>query len=370
MGLMMTVAERLFAEGFAFDFFQAVRLLQRIDPARKPVGRAGAPREEVVRIRAHLSLNFPASSVYEVLPAGEGGPTPLMAVTFMGLTGPSGILPRHYTELLLRLDREARGPERHALRAWLDLFNHRLVSLFYRAWEKYRFPLAYERGETFGAEPDPFTRCLFSFVGLGMRPLRGRLRVEKVVGEERPDVLARIDDLALLHYSGLLAQRHRPAVGLRALLADYFGLPLEVQQFRGQWLRLDASNRSRLGGANALLGVNLVAGERVWDVQSKVRLRLGALRRPRFDSFLPDRAPVAERKAFFLLCHLTRLYLGMDFDFDVQLVLCAADVPECRLDDRGGLGTRLGWNTWLCSGPAARDADDAVFEGATRTAVG
>lgn len=365
----MTVVERLFAEGFAFDFFQAVRLLQRIEPARRPVGRPGAPREEVVRFRAHLSLTFPPSSIYEVLPPGEGRPTTLMTVTFMGLTGPSGILPRHYTELLLRLDREARGAERHALRAWLDLFNHRFISLFYRAWEKYRFPLAYERGETFGDEPDPFTRCLFSFVGLGMRPLRRRLRVERVV-DERRHILARIDDLALLHYSGLLAQRPRSAVGLRALLADYFGLPLEVLQFRGQWLRLDAGNRSQLGGANASLGINVVAGERVWDVQSKVRLRLGALRRPGFDAFLPDRAPVAERKAFFLLCHLARLYLGPDFDFDVQLVLCAADVPACHLDDRGGLGPRLGWNTWLCSGPAARDADDAVFEGAAVTAVG
>jgi type VI secretion system protein ImpH len=366
----MTVAEHLFAQGFDFRFFQAVRLLQLLDPTRQPVGRAGLPREEAVRFRAHLSLNFPASEVYEILSRGEGRPVPLMTVTFMGLTGPKGVLPSHYTELLLRLEREARGEVRHALRDWFDLFNHRLISLFYRAWEKYRFPLAYERREAFGAEPDPFTNSLFSLIGLGLRPLRGRLRVEKVTAEGRRELLGRIDDLALLHFSGLLAQRPRSVIGLRTLLENYFGLPLQVIQFRGQWLGLDATNQSHLGGGNSLLGMNLVAGERVWDVQSKVRLQLGPLRRAQFDALLPDRSPVAERKVFFLLCHLTRLYLGPDFDFDVQLVLRAADVPACQLAQSEGLGPRLGWNTWLCSQPVTRDAEDAVFEGQTLTRVG
>jgi type VI secretion system protein ImpH len=106
-----------------------------------------------------------------------------------------------------------------------------------------------------------------------------------------------------------------------------------------------------------------VAGERVWDVQGMVRLRLGPLRREQFDALLPDRSPIAARKAFFLLCHLARLYVGPELDFDVQLVLRAADVPACQLADDGGLGPRLGWNTWLCSGPRDRDADDAVFAG-------
>src|SRR5258708_2519902 len=186
----MTVTEQLFAEGFAFDFFQAVRLLGRVDPRRRPVGVTAAPRDEIVRFRAHLSLNFPPSSVYEIQRVSDGPPR--MTETFMGLTGPSGILPRHYTELLMRLDREVRGPERYALRAWLDLFNHRFVSLFYRAWEKYRFFLAQERGGHFGKEPDTFTQALYSFVGLGLPALRERLRVAHVVtvdGQPREQTL-------------------------------------------------------------------------------------------------------------------------------------------------------------------------------------
>jgi type VI secretion system protein ImpH len=172
-----TVEARLFDEGFAFDFFQAVRLLERLFPERRPVGREGPPDAEVVRFRALASLSFPASTVYELLRAADEREPPAMRVTFLGLTGPSGVLPTHYTDLLLRLAREAKGPEKRALADWLDLFNHRLIALFYRAWEKYRFRLAYERGEASRAEPDAFTLCLFSLIGLGTPGLRGRLRV-------------------------------------------------------------------------------------------------------------------------------------------------------------------------------------------------
>ena len=211
----------------------------------------------MVRFRAHLSLTFPASAIDEVLPPTRDRPAPLMTVTFFGLTGPSGILPRHYTEHLIRQEREGKGTEKHAFRAWLDLFNHRLISLFYRAWEKYRFYLAYERGACARPEPDPFTRGLFSLIGLGLPPLRGRLQVacrEENDGRPRERVLARIDDLALLYYGGLLAQRPRSAVGLQAILEDYFDLPVRVQQFHGRWMEFDPAGRSRLGEANCGLG--------------------------------------------------------------------------------------------------------------------
>ena len=363
-----SVERQLFEEAFAFDFFQAVRLLEKLDPHRKPVGRTHPPKSEAVRFRAHMSLSFPPSSIYDLAPPTSTLALPAMTVAFLGLTGPSGAMPRHYTELLLRQQKEAKGAEKNALRDWLDLFNHRLISLFYRAWEKYRFPVAYERGDYARTEPDPFTSALFSVVGLGMPPLRERLRVgvlEEVDGDYRPRVLARIDDLTLLYYSGFMSHRPRCAVSLQALLEDYFGLPTDIRQFQGQWLWLDAANQTRMGGAEGsnALGLNIVAGERVWDVQGKIRIRMGPLRLPKFLDFLPDRTPVPERKSFFQLAHLVRLYVGAELDYDVQLVLAAADVPACQLAGGAGIGPRLGWNTWLLSEPYAHDADDAVFEG-------
>lgn len=354
-----SVRQRLVEEAFVFDFFQAVRLLHRAAPERALVGYTGPPAAEVVRFKALPSLNFPASSVYEITQPAGNDRLPRMTVTFLGLTGPSGVLPRHYTELILRLERERKGEERRALRDWLDLFNHRLLSLFYRAWDKYRFWIHYERGEQ--AEPDAFTRALYSFVGVGTGHLRNRLEV-RAGDPDHARPLAGVADLTLVHYAGLLSQRKRNASGLEALVGDYFGVPVRVQQFVGQWLALEPENQTRLGvpDGNADLGVNTVAGERVFDVQGKIRLRLGPLRYDQFVEFLPDRAPVAERKAFFLLSHLVRLYGGAELDVDVQLLLQAEAVPECQLAD-GTPGPLLGWNTWLISQPPGEAAGDALF---------
>ncbi len=306
-----------------------------------------------------------------------------MEVAFFGLTGPSGVLPRHYTEMLLGFENKPgsiNNPERYVLRSWLDLFNHRLLTLFYRAWEKYRFAMAFERAVWIqeararsgpvseASELDAFTGVLFSLIGLGTPALRRRLYVgtgQETRPAEGEEVLCRIDDLALLYYSGLLAQRPRTAVGLEILLSDYFGLPLRVQQFTGQWLRLDPDSYSYLTPeeANNGVGLNLVVGEKVWDVQGKLRIRVGPLTLAQFQELLPDRSPVPQRKTFFLLCQLIRLYLGVNFDFDVQLVLRQEEVPGLSLSGDSSCGSRLGWDSWTRNEPAGSDAEDAIFEG-------
>ncbi len=343
----------LFREPYRFNFFQAVRLLEWVlrerggARRRQPVGRDFPAGREVVRFRCLASLAFPAGAVAEVVdPDAQPGPAPApaaMTVSFLGLTGPQGALPRHYTALLLRRLRLKDS----SLRDFLDLFNHRLVSLFYRAWEKYRLPFAYERTvlDGRGPETEPCTRALYSLVGLGTPGLRERLS---------------FDDEALLYYAGHFAHRPRSAAALEAILADYFGLPVHVQQLLGQWLRLGPEDHSLMPGPgcpegrNNELGMNLVAGEQVWDVQSKFRLRLGPLTYGQFRALMPDRAALRR------VAELARSYVGVEFDFDVQLVLRAAEVPRCRLGG-GAEGAHLGWNTWVSSGPPAHDAADAVL---------
>src|SRR5262249_4560262 len=330
-------------------------------------GKDAVPRTEVARFRAHLSVSFPPSAIYQIEPPTAVVPVPTVTVAFMGLTGPSGVLPRHYTEMLMRA-RDARGPERYVARDWFDLFNHRLISLFYRAWTKYRFWLDYERGEYAQPEPDPFTDSLYCLIGLGGRSLHNRLRVavrSEVDPPQRERILTRVDDLVLLYYAGLLAHRPRCAVSLERLLEAYVGLPSRVMQFRGQWLRLEPESQSRFSalGGNTELGVNVVAGERVWDVRSTIRIRLGPLSYERFVSFIPDRSPVPHRKEFFRLMHLVRLYVGLELRVEVQLVLRASEIPGCRMDSARTDGPRLGWNCWVTSRPVERDSEDAVFNG-------
>ncbi len=383
---MPSVKERLFAAFYEFDFFQAVRVMERALPGRKPVGLDFAPADEIVRFRPNLSLAFPPAQIVALDAPHEDQPNHLATVTFFGLYGVNAALPTHYTQMLMDLVRDLprRSPERRSLRDWLDIFNHRLISLFYRSWEKYRFHIPFERGEAKRKEPDTFTLGIRSLMGLSTTGLQHRLIVQNAdldrhthdwesfapangspSGDAAPHrtdaTLAGIDDLALHYYAGFFAQRPRNAVNLRALVADYFMLPVEVQQFRGSWLAIPEDRQTRLGELGTL-GMDAVAGDSVWDVTARFRIRLGPLNYEQFEGLLPDHALVAERKAFFLVAQLTRLFVGPELDFDIQLVLAAPEVPETELDEGAGAGPRLGWNVWLLSDTPDHDPDDAVFD--------
>ncbi len=363
--------DRLMTDATQFDFFQAVRIFDQMARDGQPVGLNGPPGEENVRFRTHIALSFPSSSIYEVQPPQAGRAMPTMAVQFFGLVGQMGVLPRHYTEVLLRHEREAKYAEKRALRDWYDLFTHRMLSLFYRSWTKYRFFIPYERGEHLNEEPDPYTHALLSLAGIGLPTLRQRIKIRVAEPAEitpaqqtaPTPVLAKIDDLALLHYAGLLARRPRTAAGLQNLLQDFFEMPVEVRQFHGKWLWLQQSDQSQLGALNCELGQSTVIGDRVWDVEGSFHIQLGPLNYEDFCQFVPDRAATTDRKAFFLLSHLVRLYIGPTMEFDVQALLAADAVPELQLARDSAPGPRLGWNTWIRGQPFPAPVGDAVFSG-------
>jgi type VI secretion system protein ImpH len=331
------LAQVLFDEPYRFDFFQAVRLLERINPERSPVGRdEGNPGREAVRFRSRISLEFPASEIHQLTRNGtaEDASPPEMIVAFMGLTGPLGVLPHYYTETLMERTRYRDT----SLWAFLDIFNHRLTSLFYRAWEKHRFAVAYERGEL-----DKFTEALFDIVGIGTRGLRG-------------DRLG-FPDQALIFYGGLIAHKPHSVSAIEAILTDHFGVRARISQFSGQWLKLEEQDLSRIGTANNELGVSTVAGTKVWSDQSKFRVRIGPLTLKEFKAFLPPGS------AFKPATELIRFLVGMEFDFDAQLVLKADEVPACALS-AGAAGTqsRLGWTSWLKSRPFVHDDSQVVLQ--------
>ena len=348
--------DRLFREGYGFDFFQAVRLLEWAYPDRRPVGEDGPPSAEVVRFVVHQSLIFPPSSIDQLTPSD--GETPArMAVNFFGLTGPSGVLPMHYTQMVIAQKRAADNPERRATGDWFDLFNHRMLGLFYRAWTKYRLPIAFERAAKRG-ERDPVTRVALSLIGLGTPGLEDRLEVD-------PDSAdGAVDDLALVRYAGLFAHPVRSAAGLERLLSDYFERPVVVEQFQGHWVRLDPENQTAIGatGANTQLGESVVVGRRYWDVQGRFLIRLGPLDYAAFIRWLPDRD--AGGTALFLLAELARFYIRDALDFHVRLELRAADVPACQLRNARP-GPRLGWNVWLGKPSGTGIVDDPVFSSTT-----
>ena len=311
---------RLRREPFRFDFFQAVRLLERLIPDKSAVGKFQPPAQEAVHFGAFPSLAFPASQI-QAMDWPENGPV-RMTVNFMGLTGPEGVLPNPYTALLIE---RLRASDTSA-RDFFDIFNHRVISLFYQAWEKYRSAVAYERDGK-----DRFSRYLMSLIGLGTDGLQDRMEVK---------------DDSLLFYTGLLALQPRSAVGLRGVLEDYFGVRVEVEQFVGAWQPLDISSQCDLGDTaySTQVGVGAVVGDEIWDQQSRIRLKLGPLTQEQYLGFLPSGAGYEPLRA------LTRFFCGTHLEVEVQLVLQQEVVPRCELGEDSLAGPRLGWFTWMKSG--------------------
>lgn len=316
------------APGMAF--VQLVRLLTRVRPDRSPLGGWADPAHEAVRLAVPASLTFPPSEVAALrVPEDPNAPVEV-DVRFFGLTGPQGVLPHVYTVHALTRSR-ARDT---AFRDFLDLFHHRALSLFYRAWEYHRPAVAAERGDE-----DRLLHHLEDVAGLGTAGVR------RASGD-----LA--DSLA--YYSGLLALRTRPALGLSQLIGDYFDVPVTAQQFVGEWRPVLDGGQVALGddGPDGRLG-SAVIGTAVYDAHARVRLHIGPLTRAQFDALLPGGQDHGR------LCELARLYADDQVGVDARLQLRKEDAPQATL---GSAGTpRLGFGTWLRSKPATRDPDDVLM---------
>jgi type VI secretion system protein ImpH len=255
----------------------------------------------------------------------------------MGLAGTGGTLPSHYTQLLIDRVRE----KDFGLRDFLDLFNHRSIAQFYRAWEKCHFFVGYESSRRPNGIKghDRFTQLLLSLVGMGTPGLGGRQA---------------ISDELLLYYGGHFSHRPRSAVALEQIVSDAFEVPTKVLQFRGQWMYLRRQDQTRLRHrGNNRLGTSAIAGARIWGIENKIRLRLGALTYKDFQRFMPGGS------GYVALGQVVRSFVGPALDFELALVLSRGEIPRCQL--RRGGDMQLGWNTWLFSGAPMRNAGDAVF---------
>jgi len=324
--------EALEREPFSFEFFQAVRLLHRLRPDRGRVGRFGNPDDEVVHFGATPATAFPASEI-QALEREDGAP-PKLLVNFFGLTGPQGVLPLEYSELVAERVRQ----RDHSLRDFLDLFNHRLISLFFRAWER-----THAHGADAATGEDPLKDHLLDLAGMGTPGLAKQLG---------------LPEASLPFYVGLLAMPTRPAVALELMLEDYFGVPVDIEQFVGGWYAIDETSQCALGdesSASSQLGIGAVAGDEIWDLQARARIRIGPLSRAQYDRFLPTGQAYQELRA------LTKFFTGEQVDLEVQLVLARDDVPSVSLGSPVDQPTPLGWCTWLRSRPFTRDAADTIL---------
>jgi len=319
-------------EPFRVHFFQAVRLLQKMERDLKPVGYFITPQGETIRFAARTSLAFPPSEIHDLKRAENGQMS--MTVEFMGLCAAISVMPAPYTEFLLARTKQ----KDYAMEDFLNIFNHRMISFFYRGWEKYRFFIEYER-----AGEDRLSGRLLDLLGLGTEGMRGR---------------GGIPDEAYLNYVALLARHVRSAASLRQILEDYFGVDVHIQQFAGAWRKLSSENQtcfSGFGGPSERLGVGVVAGDEVWDHHGRIRIALGPMPFEQYLRFLPGQDAYRELVAWL------RFYSNGSYETEVQLVLARKDAPSCELGSGGAMRPQLGLVSWLKTKPLERDPADATY---------
>lgn len=308
-----------------FTFYQALRILHHFGEGSS-LGTQSLPRQEAIRLRALDALAFPPWDIDRIESEKNPWQRPdqrlVLTVNFMGLYGPASPMPASYTEMLIRPEDEEEPEDRARVRAFLDIFNHRMLSLFFRALEKYRYHLLFEAGGQ-----DRFSGYLLSLIGRGTDHMP----------QDRP-----VEAIRLMRYAGILSQMPRCMSNLAGMLRDYLKVNVRILQCQGRWLRVEDTNR--LGQGFCALGQDMIVGANVFDRNSKIRISIGPVGLEAFKRFLPTGQTMQQLK------ELVRVYLVDEFEFDVEVWLKGDEVPSASLGDGPG-AAMLGWTSWAVSEP-------------------
>src|SRR6476619_4964462 len=306
----MTILDEMQKEPWRFDFFSVMRRLERINRDQPRIGDSAARREEYVTLGQDPYLDFPASNLSRVIPDGQ---RLKIFVKFLGVLGPQGALPLTTTEESLgwHLMRDEAFPR------FLDLFNHRFVQLFFRAWADARPIAQHDR-----PRDDRFIAYIGSLIGIGSTPHRD---------------LDLVPDQAKLAFAGLISSQAKSASRLRGFISGLFDVDVEIYEFAGSWLTFEPSDRSQLGLTHSGLGVSMSLGASIFSVQDKIQIRLYTKNMAQYQRFLPTGdlcAPLADAVFF---------YIGDQLEWEVELAIPAGEVIPTKLGSFG----QLGWTTWM-----------------------
>ncbi|GEK74568.1 MULTISPECIES: type VI secretion system baseplate subunit TssG [Halomonas] len=297
-----------------YDFYQLVELLHRHHGDDLEGDREADPAGERVRFQASASLGFPGSDILSLTPRPAGHYD--MRVSFLGLQGAQSPLPGYYLEAMAHAEAHREG----AAGDFLNLFNHRVLSLLHRGWRKYRHHVRYQDGAA-----DGFSAAIFALVGLADDRLRG----------ETP-----INWSKMLAYAGLLAGRSRSPDVVAGIVGHCFDLDgVEVESWVHRRVEIPPDQRTRTGLGASTLGQDMIAGSRVDDISGKFALCLHGLDLERFRDFLPD------GRDHQALRTLMEFVLREPLAYDLELELLESEVRPMRLGEGGSC--QLGWTTFV-----------------------
>lgn len=321
------VLKRISESPFEYDLFAALRQVECAFDQMPRLGEAKRPRDEAIRIGQDISLGFAPSDLARIEPGSELHPPRLMQ-RVLGLFGPNGALPLHLTDFVYERKKHE-GDETFA--RFSDVFHHRMLLLFYRAWANNQPTASLDR-----PGQDYFGNYVAALCGLGMPRLRNRDSV---------------DDFFKLAHAGIFGRQVKCAEGLQIVLSSYFCIPVSIEQWVGYWLPIPESEQSRLGSRFCTLGEEAVIGESLWDSQTKFRIVIGPLTLENYLRFLPS------GQSYKKLADMVRLYVGVELDWEVQLILERTKIPQPIL----GQQVCLGWTVWIGVHSDEQEADELII---------
>ena len=321
---------------YEYNFYSAVRLLQCCFENQPRIGYSSSPAQDPVRFAQSPALDF-APSTLEAFKRKDPARPPVIYSRHFGLFGPNGPLPLSLTEYARDRILHEGDP---TFTAFCNIFHHRLLSFFFRAWADAQKATDFDR-----RDEEHWSHFVGALIGMGMDSL---LDCDSVPNR------------AKLYFAGRLVQQNRNADGLAAIVGDFFGIPSEVQSFVGRWLDLSADREGKRRGYTCklgesadtgTLGSSLIMGSRFWNCQLHFRLRMGPMKLGQMERLLPTGA------SFKRLCDWIRQYIGEELTWDVQFVLLKEEVPKIQL----GAAGRLGWTSCLKTRPFESDAENLVL---------
>jgi type VI secretion system protein ImpH len=307
----VTFSRNLESEPWRFDYFAVLRQLERTFKDQPRIGDSSALREEFVRLGQDPFMAFPASNIARVV---QGDNKALeVFVKYLGLLGPQGALPLATTEeayhYVLAND--------DAFPRFLDIFNHRFIQLFFRAWADSRPIAQHDRPDA-----DRFVAYVGSAIGIGSKPYQH---------------LDSVPDAAKLEFAGLIGAQAKSASRLAGAICGLFNVKAEVEEFIGTRLMIEAEEWTTLSGRHNVLGGDALLGRSVFSVQDKVRVRIFTKSLAQYVRFLPT-GDLCEPLADFVF-----FYNGEQLDWDVELAIPTGAAAAIQLGKFG----QLGWTSWM-----------------------
>lgn len=279
---------------YRFEFHQAIKVLELSYPNRSKLGETTQISQEVVNIKSRTALSYPSSDIYKLEQTRyQDTPLPTLTVNFMGLAGSSGPLPLPYSEKIIK-----RIQNRDlATQSFLDIFNHRIISILHLIRKKTNFTL-----ETHHPQKSSLAKALFSLAGIRLESHRKRFS---------------FPDHHLLRYTRFFWQKKRSSETLSALLQTYFKVPVKIEPFQGRWFPIPDEEKTHIGdtGKNQILGHSAALGVKIWDQIHTIMIHIGPLKKDIFVNFLES------GNLYQPLLELTRFYLPLNHGFLICLEL-------------------------------------------------